>query len=340
MYKIDDGAWNEYTSSFNIAAEGQHVIYFYSVDNLGNVEEEKNVSVTVDNAPPATAVSTSGTKEGNVYTTDVGVQFSSYDTSSGVKYIKYRINGGSWMTYAGAFTISNDGDYTIEYYAVDNVGNAESVKSTSFTIQKNKPPVADFTWQPSQPKDTETITFNANLSHDEDGTIVSYTWEFGDGSTGTGVTAEHKYADNGTYVVKLTVKDDKGATASVEKTIIVSNKAPVASFSIEPLHPYVKQNITFNSLSVDDDGDIVNYTWEFGDGNLSYEKNPVHAYIKKGNYTVKLTITDNDGAKDEYTMYVVVKEKPQMSWLPVILIVVLLIVAILLVIIWKKRTKE
>ena len=279
--------------------------------------------------------------EGNVYTTDVTVQFSSYDALSGVKYIKYRINGGSWMSYAGAFTVSDDGSYTINYYAVDNVGNAEIAKSASFTIQKNKPPVADFTWLPENPFDTETITFNASSSYDEDGSIVGYTWQFGDGSTGTGLTAEHKYADNGTYVVKLTVEDDKGATTSVEKTIIVSNKAPVASFSIDPLHPYVKQNITFTSLSVDEDGSIANYTWQFGDGNMSYTKNPVHSYAKKGNYTVKLTVRDNDGATDEYTMYVVVKEKPQISWLlPAILIIVLLVVAIALVAIWKKRTKE
>jgi len=50
--------------------------------------------------------------------------------------------------------------------------------------------------------------------------------------------------------------------------------------------------------SFDSDGFIINYTWDFGDGNISYERNPVHEYSSSGNYTITLAVKDNDGDTD------------------------------------------
>ncbi len=73
---------------------------------------------------------------------------------------------------------------------------------------------------------------------------------------------------------------------------------PVASFIYEPSEPVVNESILFNaSSSYDMDGTIISYIWDFGDGNNATESDPItnHAYQNPGNYTVKLTVTDNDG---------------------------------------------
>ncbi len=73
----------------------------------------------------------------------------------------------------------------------------------------NQSPVAAFT---SSTTTALIINVNAYSSYDPDGMIVSYSWNFGDETTGSGVTTSHTYATAGTYTVTLTVEDNLGAT--------------------------------------------------------------------------------------------------------------------------------
>ncbi len=86
-------------------------------------------------------------------------------------------------------------------------------------------PTADFTFSPSAPLVGQTVAFDASASSDPDGTIVSYAWDFGDGSTGTGVTTSHAYTSAGTFRVTLTVTDNDGLTGTSSKDVTVSPAA-------------------------------------------------------------------------------------------------------------------
>lgn len=94
----------------------------------------------------------------------------------------------------------------------------------------NQPPVAAFTVTASG----LTATVDASGSSDADGTVVSRTWAFGDGSTGSGVTAARTYAAPGTYAVTLTVTDDDGAVASTTRTVTVSAPPPAGVLAADP----------------------------------------------------------------------------------------------------------
>jgi PKD repeat protein len=339
-YKIGAGNWSEYTTPFTISEEGQTTIYYYSIDKLGNVEANKSITIKIDKTAPTAIHSIVGTLVEGKYTTDVTISFTASDATSGVKEIRYKVDGTNYVISGspGSHTVSSEGTHTVEYYAVDNAGNACSTATFSFTIQKNKPPVANFTYSPLQPYDTDTITF-ADRSTDEDGSIVNRTWDFGDGSVAYTQNPTHKYADNGTYVVKLIVKDDKGANASTSQIIEVRNKPPTALITYSPDKPKPKEDINFTSLSTDEDGSIVNYTWQFGDGNISYEQNPRHAYEKEGTYNVTLIVKDNDGATAEKVIQIEIKAEKVNIWLYLIIIVILIIIAIAVFAIWKRRSK-
>jgi PKD repeat protein len=160
------------------------------------------------------------------------------------------------------------------------------------SIQPNRTPSASFKHTCSPP----SCTFDATDSHDEDGDIVSYAWEFGDGSTGTGVTTPHVFPTFGTYAVTLTVVDDGGASASVTQFISVNigNANPAAEFA----HSCTGLTCTFDgTASFDADGTVESYRWDFGDGNVSTAgANVTHTYANAGSFSASLTVTDNEGA--------------------------------------------
>ncbi len=89
----------------------------------------------------------------------------------------------------------------------------------------------------------------------------------------------------------------------------LENKLPVAGFTYSPKESItVNKMITFTDNSTDPDGQIVNWTWDFGDGNISYDENPTHKYGSSGEYSVILTVTGDDGDTDSITKPVTVTE--------------------------------
>ncbi|MDH3978094.1 MAG: PKD domain-containing protein [Gammaproteobacteria bacterium] len=157
----------------------------------------------------------------------------------------------------------------------------------------NAPPTAEF--------DTSItglgVTFT-DQSSDSDGNIASWSWNFGDGNTAIVQNPTHSYAASGTYTVTLTVTDNGGRIDSSSKSVTVSsgsgNALPVAGFA----YTCGGRNCSFDASNSTDDGGIVAYAWDFGDGNTSSAQITNHSYTANGNYTVTLTVTDAESAAD------------------------------------------
>jgi PKD repeat protein len=181
-------------------------------------------------------------------------------------------------------------------------------------IYTNRPPVASFTESAEVVYTNEAILFNAGKSHDSDGTILSYYWDFDDGINATGVVVEHTYYDDGNYTVTLTVTDDDGSasTATAIKTIL--NRSPVAVFTESAETVQTGEVIYVNaSASHDSDGTITAYSWDFGDGTNTSGILVQHAYEDDGEYTVVLTVTDDDGAVDNITSTKTAQNRPPVA---------------------------
>jgi PKD repeat protein len=178
-----------------------------------------------------------------------------------------------------------------------------------------QPPIASFTYTPIYPEVNQVVTFDASASYDPDGNIVSYTWDFGDGTqpvTENDPIIYHAYASYGDYIVKLTVTDNSSLTDDETASIHVSQH-PVASFTFTPPDPLVHELVTFDaSASAPDGGTIVSYTWDFGDGNITTTGNPIitHAYETYGTFNVTLKVTDSEGKWDTTSKQITVEKAP------------------------------
>jgi PKD repeat protein len=139
-----------------------------------------------------------------------------------------------------------------------------------------------------------TCEFDGSESSDSDGTIASYAWQFGDGTSGSGPTPHHAYAVGNRYVVSLTVTDDTGTTGALSMTIN-ANAPPIAALAVTCSGP----TCTFDaSGSADPDGTIASSSLSFGDGySTTFSTNsPVSHTYATGTFTANLYVQDNGGA--------------------------------------------
>ncbi|MFC2071989.1 S8 family serine peptidase [Chloroflexota bacterium] len=175
----------------------------------------------------------------------------------------------------------------------------------------NTLPVADADGPYSGTEDV-AITFDGLGSYDSDGDPLTYAWDFGDGSTGTGANPSYAYIAGGTYTVTLVVNDGKADSEPSTTTadIIEVNDSPVAEAGSDQT-AVVGAVVTFDgSSSYDIDGTIVAYDWDFGDENTGTSETATHAYVTAGTYTVILVVTDDGGLTDADEATVTVTEVP------------------------------
>src|SRR5438552_742366 len=180
-----------------------------------------------------------------------------------------------------------------------------------------KPPVPSFPATPNPVVVGATVTFNATASYDPDGMITAYSWDFGDSTpTDTGNLTTHAFASVGSYNVVLTVTDNESFTNRTIQTVVVQSappgpQPPIARFTVTPTPVDRGVAVTFNaSSSIDPDGTIVSYAWDFGDSSPAGSGvTKTHAYALAGTYSVTLNVTDDSSLWSRATHQVVVRNR-------------------------------
>jgi len=210
------------------------------------------------------------------------------------------------------------GTYTVTLTVRDTSELECSTATTSYTVKVNTPPVAVFS-APGAGCVGEPLVFDASASTDDSPESLTYVWDFGDGTRQEGVRATKQFDTGGLYSVRLTVNDNAGTACSAvtaHKKVAV-NTPPVARAG-DDITMCLKANkeyaVVFDaSRSSDADGDALEYTWDFGDGESGAGKTVTHVYRHGGRYKAKLTVNDGRGSacsSGEDTLLVVLNRQP------------------------------
>jgi len=207
------------------------------------------------------------------------VQFVNSSTGSITSYAWNFGDGATSTLKDPVHKYNNAGAYTVTLTA----SNSRGSKSKSKTITINQSLNPSFTYTPSSPYAGQSVQFTDTSS----GSPTSWQWNFGDSSSSNLQNPSHTYLSAGTYTVTLTVTNS-AETKATSKTITVK---PVvrADFTYSPTNPMVGTSIQFTDKST---GNITSWSWQFGDGGTSTQKNPTKTYSAAGSYNVKLTVSD------------------------------------------------
>lgn len=238
----------------------------------------------------------------------------------------YRWSFGDGQTGSG-ITVSHQfataGNYLVQLTVTDEAGQSNTSTGTTITVGNPPAPTAAFTFSPALPSINQAVTFDASTSTPAVGPggqpIVSYTWTFGDNTapqTTSSPTFSHTYGVAGTYAVILVVRDSAGrtnaslaTTVTVAGTITCSGATLCASINVSKSPVPVNEEVSFTAIISPASMTITNYQWDFGDGTQQFSGPNVvgYTYRRTGTFTVKLTVTNSNGAIASATLTVLVQ---------------------------------
>jgi len=246
------------------------------------------------------------------------VAFSSAGSSDDKAIVSYSWDFGDGSTpsteESPSHTYTTSGSFTATLTVADAEGLTDSASVViNVETPDNQAPNALATASPLTGTAPLQVEFNANGSSDDNG-VVSYTWDFGDGTSSTEKNPNYTYTDVGTYIVVLTVADAQGLEDTDTVTIVVEaseNVEPSAQISVDEVTGIAPLEVEFSSEGSMDDVEIVSYAWDFGNGDSSTDANPTYTFTAPGSYTVRLTVTDNEGLTGEATVTITVTAENQ-----------------------------
>jgi hypothetical protein len=144
-YSIDGSPYKKYTGSIELDKEKEYKILYYSVDNVGNEEKVRSINIFIDKSEPKTIVKVIGDKSGNVVSSRSEFVIESTEEGSGLKAIYYKTNNNSIKLFKYPIKTSwfSEGEHSISFYAIDNVGNKEEMQKFEFYVDKTPPIIVE-----------------------------------------------------------------------------------------------------------------------------------------------------------------------------------------------------
>jgi PKD repeat protein len=324
---------------------------------VGDGEAESNfstVNVTISNRGPA-AVLQGGPLNISINGTVNFTAFNSTDPDGNITKYLFDFGDGtnsSWGLLSIASHIYKDaGAYNVTVRVMDDDENVSAPSSPLKVTVTNAVPIINATVMPGRGNTSTGFRFTVGGgSYDPDGTIVSYEWDFGDGSKASGLSNTHNYSKPGNYTINLRATDDKGSFSDFQLAIVVLNQPPLFTTTspANVLTVTVGASQDFSVLARDPEGSVLTFVWKV-DGGAINERSEKYRYKATTEGTHKILVIVTDGEDDlayEWTVTVNKKTNPTTpaaydpTGMILVIVVVLVVVGIVAAVMMgrKKRT--
>ncbi len=289
----------------NNAIGGQsYVVSLMAIDD-GGLPVYKETYVSVLNLPPTASITADRTTVPIL--TPVTLTGSASDPAGmGDVPFTYQWNFGdglesgsseSRLTNSVVHEYAQPGSYTVNLAVTDRdsgIGNAEPL--TIDVCPPGENPVSIIREISGSFVEGGLVRFDGSLSYDPEGCPGKATWTFGDGETADGLNATHRYANEGTYIVTLTMTDAYNNESTTSSTVTIENSCPSIRLA-NGITGNINKSVTLSG-SVYDPGieDNLHFVWDFGDGSSQVSGTDIsevtHSYGAVGSYDVTLTVSD------------------------------------------------
>lgn len=252
--------------------------------------------------PPPSMPSAPSNLTASASGSSINLQWTRNATNESGYYVYLSLNNGAFSKLTGSFaagatsgsvTNASAGSYRIYITAFNSAGESPSSNTANATVVSSPTSslIANFSVSPSSGIANQTVFSFTNLSS---GNVASHLYDFGDGTTSANASPTHVYTAAGIYTIVLTIRDSASASATYSTGVTVSastggTAAVQAAFSFTPVAPLAGASIAFSDLST---GSPTGWSWSFGDGTSSTQRNPSHAYTPAATYTVTLSVSN------------------------------------------------
>jgi probable HAF family extracellular repeat protein len=300
------------TATHSYATEGSYRVTL-TVNDGETSSSPVSVDVTIQNRPPIAKIDYS--PQELLKRKPISFSGTGSTDPDGDAAVNHRWDFGDGTTAVGptvSHTYAEAGSYTVTLLVSD--GKLDSASATTVVTVLNQTPIANAGGPYSGVKNA-AIRFDGTASTDADGDPLTYTWNFGDGTTGSGTNPMHTYAASGTYTVTLTVNDGITNSIPAGAQVTVNNTAPIARVS-GPATGFKSSVLTWDgSGSSDANGDTLTYHWDFGDGSSLISSTPTvtHSYTTIGSYLVTLVVSDGEMSSSPASADVSIQNQPPIA---------------------------
>jgi PKD repeat protein len=337
-----DGTTTSFTLAVDLPTKGEFTVTAFAIDTAGQQDTSTSGAtarylVYPGDLDPWLNENLASPTEGTAFT-EARIFVSGRaedDTAMGSVQVAIVNSAGQYMSSSGSFTSTSEswrsaflnspgtpgsnysyttpvipsGAYSVRTRAVDAYGQVQPIpRQVNVTVSApagNVAPTASFTVSCAQ----NVCGFDGRGSTDENAPTLTYSWNFGNGRTGSGPVPSHTYTSANTYTVTLTVRDEYGLTGTTTRTVTITepagNVAPTPVIN-PPACAGLVCNISGVGSADPNTGDTFSYLWSFGDGTSSTSSASSHTFPAVGTYTVTLTVTDGWGRSASTTRTVTV----------------------------------
>lgn len=197
------------------------------------------------------------------------------------------------------------GTYTVTLTAIDSAG--KQGKTNVLVKVESQGLIARLTADILEGNSPLTVTFDASSSSYDQGQIVSYEWDFGDGKPKRidASKVSYKYNNIGTFKASVTAKSSDGKTDTANLDINVRPISLQSCFDASVEQGEAPLTVEFDPRCTQ--GSVAKYLWDFGDGNTSRTRKPTYTFDKPGSFQVTLEVTDNENIVNTFSKNILVK---------------------------------